>query len=559
MKKTYLLLLCLFTGVFGYAQNTDEHYFKVAKNLDLFNVIYKNLDMMYVDTLDADITIGSGINALLRSLDPYTEYYPANKSQDVKMMLTGKYAGIGSLIRYNYKLGRVCIDEPYENMPAAKAGLKKGDIILSIDGEDMTKKDNEYVSSHLRGDAGSTFELKVHRPSTGKDMKFKVTRGAIQMPAVTYYGVQANGFGYLNLNSYTEGCARDVRNAIIDMKEKGMKGLVLDLRGNGGGSEMEAVNIVNCLVPKGRLVVSNRGKMKKVNHDYYTQVEPVDTIMPVVVLVNGNTASAAEITSGSLQDFDRAVVMGTKTYGKGLVQTMVDLPYNAQMKLTTNKYYIPSGRCIQKVTYRHGNGGSAEAVADSVVEGFHTANGRPVKGGGGIEPEVVVKPDSLPNITYYLAAMRDSDELVHTFEIDYIAKHPTIAPASEFALTDADYEEFKQRVLNSHFKYDAMSAKSLDDLEKLAKFEGYYDDAKAEFDALRKKLKPNLAKDLDFNKESICEILNNDIVAAYYYQRGAVQNTLRTDKQVKAAFDLLADAERYQQLLKPQPKDKAKN
>lgn len=224
------MLLCLFTGVFGYAQNTDEHYFKVSKNLDLFNVIYKNLDMMYVDTLDADITIGSGINALLRSLDPYTEYYPANKSQDVKMMLTGKYAGIGSLIRYNYKLGRVCIDEPYENMPAAKAGLKKGDIILSIDGEDMTKKDNEYVSSHLRGDAGSTFELKIHRPSTGKDMKFKVTRGAIQMPAVTYYGVQANGFGYLNLNSYTEGCARDVRNAIIDMKEKGMKGLVLDLR-----------------------------------------------------------------------------------------------------------------------------------------------------------------------------------------------------------------------------------------------------------------------------------------------------------------------------------------
>ena len=236
MKKTYLLLLCLFTGLFGYAQNKDEHYFKVAKNLDIFNTIYKNLDMMYVDTLDADITIGTGINALLRSLDPYTEYYPASKSQDVKMMLTGKYAGIGSLIRYNFKLGRVCIDEPYENMPAAKAGLKKGDIILSIDGEDMTKKDNEYVSNHLRGDAGSTFELKSHRPSTGKDMKFKVTRGAIQMPAVTYYGVQANGFGYLNLSSYTEGCARDVRNAIIDMKEKGMKGLVLDLRGNGGGS-----------------------------------------------------------------------------------------------------------------------------------------------------------------------------------------------------------------------------------------------------------------------------------------------------------------------------------
>ena len=569
MRKLIMAVTLWLAAIGAVAQN-DDHNFDVAKNLDILNAIYKNLDMMYVDTLNPDEVVGNAINSMLQGLDPYTVYYPEDKQKDLKMMLTGKYAGIGALIRYNYKLGRVCIDEPYENMPAAEVGLRKGDIILSIDGEDMTKKNNDYVSEHLRGESGTTFELKILRPSTKKNMKFKVTRRIIQLPSIPYYGIQANGFGYLNLYSFTEGCGKEVRNAIIEMKKNGMKGLVLDLRGNGGGSEMEAVNVVNCFVPKGQLVVSNRGKVKRMNHDYKTTVEPVDTVMPVVVLVNGSSASASEITSGALQDLDRAVVMGTrtygkgvvmgtKTYGKGLVQTMVDLPYNAQMKLTTNKYYIPSGRCIQKVTYRHGNGGSAEAVADSVVEGFHTANGRPVKGGGGIEPEVVVKPDSLPNITYYLAAMRDSDELVHTFEIDYIAKHPTIAPASEFALTDADYEEFKQRVLNSHFKYDAMSAKSLDDLEKLAKFEGYYDDAKAEFDALRKKLKPNLAKDLDFNKESICEILNNDIVAAYYYQRGAVQNTLRTDKQVKAAFDLLADAERYQQLLKPQPKDKAKN
>lgn len=337
-----------------------------------------------------------------------------------------------------------------------------------------------------------------------------------------------------------------------------MKGLVFDLRNNTGGSEIEAVNIVNCFVPKGKLVVSNRGKVKRMNHDYKTTVEPVDTMIPVVVLVNGSSASASEITSGALQDLDRAVIMGTKTYGKGLVQTMIDLPYNTQMKLTTNKYYIPSGRCIQKVTYRHANGGSAVAVADSLAGSYRTAAGRLVKGGGGIEPEVEVKPDSLPNITYYLAAMRDSDELVHNFEIDYIAKHPNIAPASEFALTDADYDEFKQRVLASHFKYDAMSDKTLDDLEKTAKFEGYYENAKEEFDALRNKLKPNLAKDLDFNKESICEILNNDIVTAYYYQRGAVQNALRTDKQAKAAFELLADSDRYKQLLTPNENDKAK-
>lgn len=546
--------LSLSMGITAFAQQAttqDDHYFKVAKNLEVFNTIYKNLDMLYVDTLDADETVGYGINAMLKSLDPYTEYYPENKSGDVKMMLTGKYAGIGSLIRYNYKLGRVCIDEPYEHQPAAEVGLKKGDIILSIDGEDMTKKDNAYVSEHLRGDAGTTFELRIHRPSTKKDMRFKITRRAIQLPAVPYYGVQKNGFGYLSLNSFTEGCGKTVRNAIIEMKQKGMKGLVFDLRGNGGGSEPEAVNIVNCFVPKGKLVVSNRGKLKRVNHDYLTQVEPVDTVMPIVVLVNNNSASASEITSGSLQDFDRAVIMGTKTYGKGLVQTVIDLPYNGQMKLTTNKYYIPSGRCIQKINYKHNNGGSTELVADSLTRTFYTAHGRKVKDGGGIEPDITIQPDSLPNITYYLVGVRDSDELVNTFEEQYIAAHPTIAPASEFKLTDADYEQFKQMVLKSRFKYDALSDKSLDELEKMAKFEGYYDDAKPEFEALRKKLQPNLAKDLDFNKKSIIRMLQQDIVTNYYYQRGAIENSLADDNQVQEAFKLLADQDRYRSILRP--------
>ncbi|MFQ7113496.1 S41 family peptidase, partial [Hallella bergensis] len=384
-----LVLACLSVGADVMAQDAD-HNFKVAKNLEVFNTIYKNLDMMYVDTLDADEVVGNGVKAMLRSLDPYTEYYPEDKNKDVKMMLQGKYAGIGALIRYNFKLGRVCIDEPYENLPAAEVGLKKGDIILSIDGEDMTKRDNAYVSDHLRGEPGTTFELKIHRPSTGKDMKFKVKRRAIQLPAVPYYGMQSNGIGYLNLNSFTEGCGKAVRNAVIEMKKQGMKGLVFDLRNNGGGSEMEAVDIVNCFVPKGKLVVSNRGKMKQVNRDYKTRFEPVDTLMPVVLLVNGNSASSSEITSGALQDFDRAVVMGTKTYGKGLVQTMIDLPYNGQMKLTTNKYYIPSGRCIQKLNYKHANGGSTEETADSLIQTFYTASGRPVKDGGGIEPDVEV-------------------------------------------------------------------------------------------------------------------------------------------------------------------------
>ena len=543
MVGCWLLALCC------WGQN-DDHNFKIAKNLDVFNAIYKNLEMMYVDTLDADEVVGNGINAMLQSLDPYTVYYPEDKQNDLKMMRTGKYAGIGSLIRYNYKLGRVCIDEPYENMPAAEVGLKKGDIILSIDGEDMTQKDNAYVSDHLRGDAGTTFELKVRRPSTGKDMKFKVTRRAIQMPAVPYYGIQPNGMGYINLNGFTEGCGKDFRNAIIEMKKGGIKGLVFDMRGNVGGSEMEAVNVVNCFVPKGKLVVSNRGKLKEANRDYKTTVEPIDTVMPIVVLVNGGTASSAEIVSGALQDFDRAVIMGNKTYGNGLVQTIIDLPYNGQMKLTTNKYYIPSGRCIQKINYSHADGGSNEEVADSLVKTFYTANGRPVKDGGGIMPDVEVKADSLSNLAYYLVGARDSNELVHTFEVDYIAKHPTIASPADFDLTDADYEEFKQLVLKSNFKYDALSEKSLENLEKMAKFEGYFDDAKAEFEALKRKLKHNVAKELDHNKESIKALLTNDIVTAYYYQRGAIQNSLKSDKQADEAFKLLQNKDDYYKLLK---------
>lgn len=549
MKKIIMLVGCWLTVVAASAQT--DHNFKVAKNLEVFNTIYKSLDMMYVDTLDADEVVGTGINAMLRSLDPYTEYYPEDKNRDVKMMLQGKYAGIGALIKYNFKLERVCIDEPYENMPAAEVGLKKGDVILSIDGEDMTKKDNAYVSDHLRGDAGTTFELKIMRPSTGKVMKFKIKRRSIQLPAVPYYGLQDNHIGYLNLTGFTEGCGKDVRNAIIEMKNQGMKALVFDLRNNGGGSEMEAVNIVNCFIPKGKLVVSNRGKLKKANRDYKTMVEPVDTLMPIVVLVNGNSASASEITSGALQDFDRAVVMGTKTYGKGLVQTVVELPYNGQLKFTTNKYYIPSGRCIQRINYRHSDGGTSEENVDSLAKTFYTANGRPVKDGGGIEPDKEVKPDSLPNIVYYLAGMRDSSEVLHSYVIDYIAKHPTIASPTEFVFSDADFEEFKQRVISENFKYDAISEKTLENLEKVAKFEGYYDSAKPEFEALKNKLKRDVAKDLEYNKESIKELLTSNIITAYYYQRGAIQNALRTDKQAKEAFRLLQNRDEYQSLLQP--------
>ena len=554
MKKVLISLLMVLLAAPAFAQIDRDHDFKTAKNMDIFNSIYKNLDLMYVDTLDAEEVVGNGIKAMLGSLDPYTTYYPEEKVNELKNMLTGKYAGVGAVVRYNFQLQRVCISEPYENMPAAEVGLKKGDIILSIDNEDMTNKDVAYVSDHLRGDPGTSFIIKVKRPSTGKTLKMKITRRTIQMPFLPYYGMLEGGFGYINFNSFTDNCAKDVRRAFIDLKKQGAKGLVFDLRNNGGGSVSEAVSIINMFLPKGKTVLKMQGKLQRSNKEYKTSVEPVDSVMPMVVLVNGNSASASEIMSGSLQDYDRAIILGTRTYGKGLVQTTMDLPYNGQMKLTTAKYYIPSGRCVQALNYKHSKGGYVEHVPDSLTKVFYTANGREVRDGGGVKPDVEVKPDSLPNIAFYLAGARDSNEVMLNYEVDYIAKHPTIAPAKDFALTDADYDEFKARVLKADFKYDRETEKYLKDLEKLAKFEGYYDDAKPEFEALKKKLSHNVVKDLDYNKEYIKQLLENEIVAAYYFQAGAIQNSLRYDKQIKEAVKLLNSPEEYSKILRPAKK-----
>lgn len=537
-------------GISVHAQNKD-HNLEVAKNLEVFNSIYKHLDLLYVDTLNAKEVVGNAINGMLRSLDPYTVYYSEDKTNELRTMLTGKYAGIGSIIRWNSQIRNSVIEEPYEGMPAAEAGLRKGDVILSIDGESMKGKDNAYVSEHLRGDAGTTFELKIRRPTTGKEMRFKITRRSIQMPAVPYYGVQQGGIGYIKLNEFTENSAKIVRNAFIDMRHQQIKGLILDLRNNVGGSELEAANLVNLFVPKGVTVVSNRGKLKRANHDYKTTSEPIDTVIPIVVMVNGNSASSAEIVTGALQDMDRAVVLGTKTYGKGLVQMPIDLPYNCEMKVTTSRYYIPSGRCIQARKYRHNDGGSSEVIADSTKRKFYTLNGREVLDAGGITPDVVVEGDSLPNIAYYLAAARDSNEVLLNYEVDYIAKHPTVAQPADFELSDEDYAEFKKRVLDSGFTYDRTSEKFLKDLEQLTRFEGYYDDAKPEFEALKKKLSHNVAKDLEYNKQAIKNIINNDLMAAYYFQRGATQNSLRHDKQMDEAMKLIADGERYAKILNP--------
>lgn len=550
MKRTLLWVLLVFSAGQLFAQADKDHHFKVVKNLEIFNAIYKHLDLLYVDTLKADEVIGTAINAMLGSLDPYTEYYPEENTSDLKEMFTGKFAGIGSLVRFNHQLKNVVIEEPYEHMPAAEAGLRRGDIILSINDSSMVGKDVSYVSSRLRGDAGTTIKIKVKRPSTGKTIQYKVTRRTVQNPSVPFYGMREGGTGYIQLTSFNEDCTKDVRRAFIDLKNQGMKSLVLDLRGNGGGSELEAVRLVNMFIPKGKLVVSNRGKQKRANHDYLTTVEPIDSVMPLVVLVSGGTASSSEIVSGALQDLDRAVILGMRTYGKGLVQMPVDLPYNGLLKLTTNKYYIPSGRCIQAVNYNRGRGGRKEQIADSLTKIFYTANGREVRDGGGITPDVIIRPDSLANITYYLSVL-DTTEVMHDFILDYVNSHPKIAPAAEFDLTDAEYEQFKQRVLASNFTYDRESEKYLKDLVKLAQFEGYYEDAKEDFENLKRKLNHNVEKDLDFNKEQIKQMLTADIVSDYYFQRGTIENSLRYDKQLKEAIRLLHAPDEYQRILNP--------
>ena len=555
-KMKWMLSVCLLAsfGLTAHAQTAKNHRFEVAKNLDLFNNIYKNLDLMYVDTLNPGDVIGTGIRAMLGSLDPYTEYYPESETKNLRMMITGKYAGIGAVIRYHQRLKRVVIDEPYADMPASLVGLKKGDIIISVDDTLMTDKDVSYVSSHLRGDPGTSFVLKVKRPTTGKEMKFKITRKNIKLLELAYYGIRQGNIGYINLSQFTEGCAKEVRKAFVDLKKRGATSLIFDLRNNGGGSEMEAVDIVNLWVPKGVTVVENRGKVKRADRVYKTRVEPVDTVMPIVVLVNGATASASEITSGALQDMDRAVVMGSRTYGKGLVQIPIDLPYNANLKMTTSKYYIPSGRCIQAINYKRGRG-YKEHIPDSLTKVFTTLHGREVRDGGGIQPDVEVKADTIPNIAFYLSASgQDSTEVMFDYIVEYIAKHPTIAPPAEFHLSDADFEEFKQRVVKSGFTYDPVSKKQFDELVKAAKFEDYYQEAKAEFDALEAKLKHNVAQELNKYEKTLRRLLESEIISAYYYQSGVIEAGLKHDTQLKEAERLLLSPDEYRRILRPESK-----
>lgn len=548
MRKRILpLFILVLLGIGVVAFKSDKHNFEVSKNLNVFNSVFKELDLFYVDTIQPSEVVRAGIDAMLAKIDPYTTYYSEDELDELRQMTTGKYAGIGSIIRHYKARNRAVIFEPYANTPASEAGLKVGDVILSVDGKDVAGMAIDKVSNLLRGDAGTTFVLTVERD--GKPLEFKITRRNIQMPAVPYFGMLPDGkTGYVYLESFTEKCSRDVRRAVIELKAEGATRLMLDLRGNGGGLLNEAVEVVNLFVPRGLEIVSTKGKLRQACHVYKTGKEPLDLAIPMAVLVDGSSASAAEIVAGALQDLDRAVVVGLRTFGKGLVQVPRDLPYNGQLKVTTSKYYIPSGRCIQAIDYQHRDeDGQVERIPDSLTHVFYTKAGREVRDGGGIRPDVEVKNEKQGTILFYLA----NDDVLLDFGNQYMKMHPEIPEPEEFVITDSVYESFKQLALASGFKYDKQSKNTLKKLKEIAEFEGFLEDAAAEFDALEKKLDHNLAADLERFKEDIKPLLAAEIIKRPYYQRGVIIQQLKNDPDVNEAVAVLSDSVRYHQLLTP--------
>ena len=548
-RNGVLLAAVLVAVAFFSFKSGDDRNFQIAKNLDTFNSIVKELDMFYVDTLDPNKTVREGIDYMLSSLDPYTEYYPEDDQAELQQMLNASFGGIGSLITYNQKLKRSMIAEPFEGTPAAKVGLKAGDILMEIDGKDLAGKNNQEVSQMLRGAVGTSFKLKVERPDEKggtRPLEFDIVRQTIQTPMIPYDTIFNKNVGYINLSTFSGTPSKDFKKTFLKLKKEGITSLVIDLRGNGGGRLEEAVEIANFFVPRGKVIVTTKGKTKQASNTYKTLREPLDLDIPITVLVNGATASASEILSGAFQDFDRAVIVGSRTNGEGKERTTHPLPYGGVMKLTTSKYYIPSGRCVQAIDYKHRNeDGSVGTIPDSLTTVFHTAAGREVRDGGGVMPDIEVKQEKLPNILFYLVR----DNLIFDYATQYCLKHPSIPSPQEFKVTEADYNDFKAMVKKADFKYDQQSEKIMKTLKEAAKFEGYLDEASEEIKALEKKLTHNLDRDLDYFSKDIRSMIADEIIKRYYYTRGGIIQQLKDDDGLQAALKILADPVKYKETL----------
>ncbi|MCC2546202.1 S41 family peptidase [Hymenobacter sp. BT175] len=549
MRKKYLAGLVLGSSVLlaSFRSASDnERYFEIAKNLDIFATLFKEVNTYYVDEITPAKLVKTGIDAMLKSLDPYTNYIPEDDIEDFRTMTTGQYGGIGAVVVK--RNGKTVVQAAYEGYPAQKAGLLPGDEILTINGIVVDKKSNSDISKLLKGQANSIVKLEVTRYGQEKPVQVDITRDKIQVDNVPYYGMLTPTIGYFQLSGFTVDAGKETRMAVTKLKEMGAKKIVFDIRDNPGGLLNEAVNISNIFVDKGLDVVSTKGKVTEWNKTYKALDQPLDTQIPVVVITSNRSASAAEIVSGVLQDYDRAVIVGERTFGKGLVQATRPLSYNSQLKVTTAKYYIPSGRCIQEIDYSHrADDGTLGKVPDSLRTAFKTQSGRAVYDGGGVAPDVEVVEKEIADITRVLL----TKSYVFDFATRYRSEHPSIAPAREFQLSDADYQKFVQYLSGKDINYSTDMEKSLADIAKKAKAEKHYDDVKNELEAMRKKVSTNKANDLTRFKPEIRELLEQEIVSRYYFQKGQIEATFDDDPNILTALAVINDTPRYTALLKP--------
>ncbi|PLX07678.1 MAG: peptidase S41 [Marinilabiliales bacterium] len=526
---------------------TTDNNFETVKNLDIFYTLYKELNLYYVDPIVPGDIIKTGIDAMLISLDPYTVYIPESKVEDLKFMTTGQYGGIGAVIRR--KGDYTIIYQPYEGSPALEAGLLAGDIILEIDGKSTKDMPSEQVSELLRGEPETIVELKIERLGEEKPLDVEITRQEIKRNSVPYYGLIEDKIGYIALSSFTNTAGTEVKDALMDLKENhNIESVVLDLRGNPGGLLIEAVKICNMFVDKGELIVSTRGKVAQWDKEYTAFTEPVDTEMKIIVIVNSSSASASEIVAGCIQDLDRGIVLGQRTFGKGLVQTTRELSYNGILKVTTAKYYIPSGRCIQALDYTHRNeDGSVGHIPDSLITEFTTKNGRKVYDGGGVSPDVKIEIEKLSMIT--------SSLIIKDFIFDYAnffkLNNPTISDVDEFKLTDKDFEDFISFISDKDFDYKTKTEQSLDELIEASKDEKYFEDAEEELNILKDKFAHDKEKDLRLFKDEILEQIAQEIILKYYHEKGAIMFGIKNDTEVAKAVELLKNENEYNLILQP--------
>jgi carboxyl-terminal processing protease len=545
-RKIRILLIVLgisFLSISTFSFVNDD--FEIAKNLDIFATLYRELNLNYVDEVSPGELMKKAIDAMLESLDPYTNYYSESEIEEYTMMTTGEYGGIGAYIHKNGDY--VFVSDPYEGCPAQKNDLRAGDIILEVNGKSAKGKSTSDVSAMLKGQPGTTITLLIKREGEQKNIEKTITREEIKMPNIPYSGMVDPDIGYINLSGFTKNASTEVKDAFLKLKsQQELKGLIFDLRGNGGGLLNEAVNIVNLFVEKGQVVVKTKGKIKDQNNVHMTINPPVDLNIPIVILVDRGSASASEIVTGAIQDLDRGVIMGERTYGKGLVQNVVPLSYNTKLKVTVAKYYIPSGRCIQAIDYTHRNeDGSVGKVPDSLKTAFKTKNGRVVYDGGGIEPDIASEPYEYSDISACLI----SKYLIFDFATQYKMKHPEIAKAKDFEVPDDLFNEFVTYLNDKEYDYTTESERNLKELKESAEKEKYFDDFKVEYEALKNKMMHNKKADLIKFKSEIKELLKEEIVSRYYFQRGRIEVALQSDELVKKAIEVLKDNNRYKSLL----------